>query len=65
MKRVLINSKLQLIKLQDKFLLVSDERGKEGKNFNFALNKIENLSRDYEEHSSEWNFCRKIICVFS
>jgi len=41
----------------------SDEKGKQGWNYNYGLGKVEYLSRDYEEYTSEWNFCRKIIAT--
>lgn len=56
-----INMK-KLIKLSDVHYIIVDDsqKGKQGYNYNFAINIIDNLSHDYEEHSSEWNFCRKI-----
>jgi hypothetical protein len=52
----------KLIKLSDTHYIVVDdsEKGKEGYNYNSALSKIEKLSRNYETHSSEYNYCRRI-----
>lgn len=52
----------KLIKISSyKYILVDDsKRGQAGLNYNYALRKLENLSRSYPEHSSEWNFCRKV-----
>ncbi len=52
----------KLIKLSDTHYIAVDdsEKGKEGFNWNYALGKIDKLSRNYEKHSSEWSFCKKI-----
>lgn len=38
-------------------------QGQQELNYNYGLNKIQRLERDYEIHSSEWNFCREIIAT--
>ena len=38
-----------------------NEKGRKGWNYNFGLNKLDNLPYLYESHSTEWNFCRKIV----
>ena len=51
----------------DKGKVIIDEsvKGKRGYCFNFGLSKIDKLSRNYEKHSSEWNYCRKILCTIN
>lgn len=52
---------MKLKKLQDNYYIVDmDAKGKEGYNYNFALGKIDKLSRDYDKASSENSFLRKI-----
>lgn len=43
--------------------ITSDEKGKRGCNYNFSTKRLDNLSCDYPKHSSEWNYCRKIIAT--
>lgn len=40
-------------------------RGKSGLNYNFGLKKVDSLGKDYTEHSTEWNYCFKIIAASS
>lgn len=52
----------KLVRVSDTHYVIVDmsEKGRKGYNYNFALNKIDNLSRDYDEASSENSFLRKI-----
>jgi hypothetical protein len=52
----------KLVKISDTHYVIVDmsEKGRKGYNYNFALNKIDNLSRNYDESYSENSFLRKI-----
>jgi len=57
-----MENKFEIIETPDYILAVSDEeRGVEGYNYNFGLSKINKLTKTYPTHSTEWNFCKKII----
>lgn len=56
---------LQLISTKDHlFLIDTNQKGAIGYNYNTALSKVEFLQRNYPEHSSEWNYCTKIVAYF-
>lgn len=43
---------------------VSDNiKGEKGLNYNFGLNKLDELPMYYSKQSTEWNFCRKVIAT--
>jgi hypothetical protein len=57
-----MQTKFKIVETEDYILAVSDEeRGVEGYNYNFGLSKINKLTKTYPTHSTEWNFCKKII----
>lgn len=53
---------MKLIKLTDTHYIVVDDskKGKEGWNYNFVINKLDKLSRNYADFSTEWQYCKKI-----
>jgi hypothetical protein len=57
-----LNKKYNSVEVDGVFYWFDDEiKGEKGCNYNFGLNNIDNLPKYYPEHSTEWNFCRKII----
>ncbi len=45
------------------YYVSEDIKGERGLNYNYGLNKLDNLIDSYESHSTEWNFCRKVIAT--
>jgi hypothetical protein len=61
-----METKFRIVETEDYILAVSDEeRGVEEYNYNFGLSKINKLTKTYPAHSTEWNFCKKIIAYQS
>lgn len=40
-----------------------DIKGHLGWNYNYCLQKLDNLPSNYVKHSTEWNCCRKVIAT--
>jgi hypothetical protein len=57
-----MQTKFRIVETEDYILAVSDEeKATIGYNYNSALSKIDKLQINCSKHSSEWNFCNKII----
>jgi hypothetical protein len=57
-----LNKKYNSVEVDGVFYWFDDEiKGEKGWNYNFGLNNVDNLPKEYPQHSTEWNFCRKII----